>query len=396
MNTVVETRKRIQSIDILRGLVMVIMALDHTRDFFHQTAMTADPLDLSTSSVALYFTRWITHFCAPVFVFLSGTSAYLLGQKLTKKQLSLFLIKRGAWLVVAEIFVMSLALTFNPYYSIVFLQVFWAIGFSMIFLGLLVRLPFRIVILIGLLIFFGHNVFDKLTIPSTGLAGVLLNVFVTGSASFYPISDSHTVAVLYKILPWTSVMILGYGIGYFYANGVLALKRRKTLLVLGTSCILLFIVLRFTNAYGDPALWTTQHNPFFTVLSFINTTKYPPSLLFVSMTLGPALILLALLEGIQGRVSSLFITYGRVPFFYFVVHFYLIHVLCVLAFYLAGYTSSQINDPKSPFWFRPATFGFDLLTVYGVWLLVVILMYPLCKRYGRYKLSHRQWWLSYL
>ncbi len=396
MNAIIETRKRIHSIDVLRGLVMVIMALDHTRDFFHQTAMTADPLDLSSTSVALYFTRWITHFCAPVFVFLSGTSAYLLGQKLNKKQLSLFLIKRGAWLVIAEVLVMSFAFTFNPFYNIIFLQVFWAIGCSMILLGLLVRLHFTIVISIGLLIFFGLNVLDRLTIPPTGLPGVLLDVFVTGSASFYSISDNHTLVVLYKILPWTSVMILGYGVGYFYKDSVLPTKRRKNLLMLALSCILLFIVLRFTNVYGDPAPWTRQQNGFFTLLSFLNTTKYPPSLLFVSMTVGPALIFLVLLEGIQGSITSFFTVFGRVPFFYFVVHFYLIHILCVLAFYLSGYTNGQISDPKSPFWFRPSTFGYNLLTVYGIWLLVVLLMYPLCKRYGRYKHSHKQWWLSYL
>lgn len=396
MTAVTETRNRVQSIDILRGIIMVIMALDHVRDFFHETALTADPTNLATTTYALFFTRWITHFCAPVFVFLAGTSAYLLGLKKTKKELSIFLIKRGLWLIVAEVVIVTLAFSFNPFYNFIFLQVIWVIGFSMILLGLLIHLPLKAILLIGLLIFFGHNAFDNFTAESDGIGSVLLKLFVTGRATFLPLSPNHTIVALYTVLPWTSVMLLGYCFGYFFRSDVDEAKRKKAIFYIGSGCIVLFIILRFINVYGDPNPWSVQRSAGFTFISFINTNKYPPSLLFVLMTLGPALIVLGLLETLKPKSVSFFTNYGRVPFFYFIVHFYLIHLLCVAAFYLSGYNNSQIADKDSLFLFRPASFGFNLLTVYAIWMAVVLIMYPLCKRYNRYKSTHRQWWLSYL
>lgn len=396
MNVASNTRNRVVSIDALRGFVMVIMALDHVRDFFHITAMTADPLDIVTTTPLLFVTRWITHFCAPVFVFLAGTSAYLMGQKRTKQQLSIFLIKRGLWLMAAEIIIMSFVLTFNPSYNIIILQVIWVIGCSMILLGLLIHLSIRAVLVVGLILLLGHNTFDLVTIPTSGASSVLLNLFVTGRAAFYPLSATHTVAILYKILPWTAVMILGYCIGYFFEADVPFATRRRALITIGSAAILFFVALRFANIYGDPSPWQHQKTGFDTVLSFINTSKYPPSLLFICMTLGPSLIVLAAIDAVKGKAAAFFTTYGRVPFFYFVVHFFLIHTLCVLLFYLGGYNNSQISESNSLFFFRPSTFGYSLPIVYGIWLLIVGVMYPLCRWYNRYKSTHTFWWLSYL
>lgn len=396
MPAVPALRNRIQSIDTLRGLVMVIMALDHVRDFFHVTAFTQDPTNLTTTTPALFFTRWITHFCAPVFVFLAGTSAYLLGQKRTKKELSAFLIMRGLWLVIAEIALISLGLTFDPLFRVILLDVIWAIGWSMILLGLLINLPFKIVVAIGLIIFFGHNVFDIFPGPQKGVGSVLMKVFFTAFGNFYPLSSNHVVGFLYAILPWTSVMILGYGFGYFYRTQVSSEQRRKWLLLLGSGVIALFIIFRFINAYGDTRNWAPQKNGLFTFLSFINTTKYPPSLQYLCMTLGPAIIVLALIEKIQNKFTSFLSTYGRVPFFYYILHIYLIHFLCVAAFFITGHSANQNVDKDSPFLFRPANFGFSLPVVYLVWIVVVMFLYPLCRWYNNYKATHNKWWLSYL
>ena len=396
MNATIEAKNRISSIDLLRGIVMVIMALDHVRDFFHQTAITADPLDIATASPALFFTRWITHFCAPVFVFLAGTSIYLSGLKKSKKALSAFLFKRGLWLALIEIVVMTFALSFNPAYNIIFLQVIWVTGCSMMLMALLIYLPFPVILSIGFLLFAGHNLYDSVLQPAKGSSNIFLELFVTGRANFYPLNATHTIAVFYKILPFTAIMILGYGLGAFFNPQAPTVQRKSSVLLIGVIAVIVFILVRYVNVYGDPVKWSTQDTTFHTFLSFINTTKYPPSLLYACMTIGPALILLSFIEGAQNKLALFFITFGRVPFFYYIIHFFLIHTLCLVAFYFSGYNNSQIADPNSPFYFRPAAFGYNLVTVYGIWLLVVLIMYPLCKWYGNYKWSHRQWWLSYL
>lgn len=396
MHATIETKSRVNSVDLLRGIVMVVMALDHVRDFFHQTAFTADPLDFSTASPALFFTRWITHFCAPVFVFLAGTSIYLSGLKKSKKELSSFLFKRGLWLALIEVVVMTFALSFNPAYNIIFLQVIWVTGCSMMLMALLIYLPFPIILTIGFLLFAGHNLYDGLLQPAKGRSNIFLELFVTGRANLYPLNATHTIAVFYKILPFTAIMILGYGLGAFFNPLVPPLHRKRSVLLTGSLTVVVFILIRYLNVYGDPVKWSTQNTAFHTFLSFINTTKYPPSLMYACMTIGPALILLSFIEGAQNKLASFFITFGRVPFFYYIIHFFLIHTLCLVAFYLSGYNNSQVADPASPFYFRPATFGFNLISVYGIWLLIIIIMYPLCKWYGNYKLSNRKWWLSYL
>jgi len=386
---------RINSIDILRGCIMLIMALDHVRDYFHEQALIAQPTNLLTTTPQLFFTRWITHYCAPLFLFLSGISAFLSGQRKTKKELSVFLIKRGLWLIVAEIFIMTFILSFNPKYSLILLIVIWAIGWSMIILGLLLHTSYTVIAIVGIILVFGHNITDYLPPINNAATEVFLRIFVSGSGTAYPFAG-RTILFAYAILPWTGIMLLGFTFGQLYKAKFDAIRRKKILLWSGIGAIVLFIVLRFINHYGDPAPWSSQKNGLFTFLSFINTTKYPVSLQFTCMTLGPGLIALALLDNIKDGWFNFVKVYGKVPLFFFAGHFLLAHLLCVIAFFATGHTTDQIVDTNSPFFFRPVEFGFSLRTTYLIWLQVVLLMYYPCKWYGRYKEMHRKWWLSYV
>ncbi len=376
---------------------MLVMALDHVRDFFHIEAAKSDPTDMATTTTLLFFTRWITHFCAPTFVFLSGTSAYLSGLRKSSSELSGFLIKRGFWLVLVEIVVLNFALTLNPAYNFFFLTILWAIGCSMIILGLLVKISFNTVVVVGAVLFLGHNVFDFISLPPTGTAAFLGKVFFTASRFFYPVNSHLIVGFVYAILPWTSVMCLGYGLGYVYQPSFNAAKRRKLLLRTGIATIAIFVVLRLINVYGDAAHWSVQKNGLFTLLSFLNTTKYPCSLLFLCMTLGPALVALSLLEQRKNKITALLSVYGRVPFFYFIGHFFLIRLINIILFFASGYSSHEIVDPASPIRFKPAGFGYTLPMVYLLWLCVIVLMYFPCRWFDKYKSTHRHlWWIGYL
>ncbi|MDQ2752616.1 MAG: heparan-alpha-glucosaminide N-acetyltransferase domain-containing protein [Bacteroidota bacterium] len=369
-------KQRIYSIDILRGVVMLIMALDHVRDFFHITAMTADPLDLQTTTPALFFTRWITHFCAPVFVFLSGTSAYLASRKRTKREAGLFLIRRGIWLIMIEVTVMTFAITFNPFFTAIIFQVIWAIGCSMVLLGLVSFINLQTVVVIGFLLVFGHNILDFTLAPKQGFNQIVSSLLFTSADKFIPLNNNHFIFDLYAILPWTGIMFLGYAFGTVYKNGVTSLARKK-ILRLGIGVTLFFIVIRFINSYGDPFPWLKQRNGLYTLLSFVNVTKYPPSLCYTCMTLGPAMILLSWLDDAQSRASRVFRLYGSVPFFYYVLHFYLIHLLLLIFFFMSGYGEKDIVNPQAPFLFRPQNFGFHLPVVYLIWLFVIVVLYSL-------------------
>src|SRR6185437_14101027 len=389
-------KQRIQSVDILRGVIMLIMALDHTRDYMHHVAPGVDATNVATTTPILFFTRWITHFCAPNFVFLSGISAYLAGVRRTKSELSIFLIKRGIWLVLIEIVVMSFALTFNPFYNVIVLQVIWAIGFSMIILGLLIRAPLTVIGVLGGLIFFGHDVLDFVNLPKTGAGFVLIKMFFTAFGTVLPIGHNHLIFDLYAVIPWTGVMLLGYVFGSLYKSSFDPERRKKILLITGFSLVGLFLVLRFINVYGDPSQWSVQRNGVYTLLSFLDVSKYPPSLLFLCMTIGPALIALALTEHLKNKVTAVFITYGSVPFFYYILHFYLIRVINIILFFASGYSASQIKSGDSLFWFSPKDFGFSLAVVNLIWLFVIAALYFPCRWFSKYKKTHNQWWLSYL
>jgi uncharacterized membrane protein len=264
-----------------------------------------------------------------------------------------------------------------------------------VLLSLLIRLPFRVLLAIGLLIFFTHNLLDY---PEAGSMGKI-NLFwgmVHGRNVIIPLDATHIIFVAYSFLPWTGLMILGYCSGKLFAPQIDPLFRRKILLRTGFCLISLFIALRFINGYGDPFPWTVQRNSIITFLSFMNVNKYPPSLMYGCMTIGPALVVLALVENMQNTFTRFFTVYGRVPFFYYILHFYLIHLICVVFFFGSGHTIKDAFGPNVPFGFRPAAFGYPLWVVYLVWAFVVLCLYPLCKKYNRYKSTHSKWWLSYL
>jgi len=399
-------RNRIQSIDILRGLVMVIMALDHVRDFLYKVPLgkaadaALDPTNMKTTFPLLFFTRWITHFCAPIFVFLAGVSIYLMCQRKTKKEVSMFLIKRGFWLVFVEVIIITFGWSFNPFFNVIILQVIWAIGISMILLGLLVLLPYRVIFAIGLLIVAGHNIMDYPSVSSGFKGTPLSDLLYFSNFSFFQLWQDHFVIIIYAFLPWTGVMLLGYCFGKLYKSGVDPLWRRKMLLGIGTGLILLFIILRFSNFYGDPVLWSSQpRGPVYTFLSFLNLNKYPPSLLFLCMTIGPGILFLAFIEKIQNGFTKIMSVYGRVPMFYYILHFYLIHLVVVVVFFAQGYGIKDIVPAGGlPFYFKPNGLGFGLAGVYIVWLFVVLILYPVCKKYDQYKTAHvkEKWWLSYI
>ena len=391
------TKYRIESIDILRGLVMLIMAIDHSRDLFHLGG--PDPTDLATTTPFFFFTRWITHFCAPTFVFLSGISAYLAGTRRTENQLGLFLIKRGIWLIFVELALITLAITANPLYNVLVLQVIWAIGGSMILLGLLVmlKIPIKVIGIIGAIIFLGHNIIDieKTSIINDTVLGKLF-ISAGGFNAFVPTGPNRGVLIAYALLPWAGVMFLGYAFGQIYQKGFDAVRRKKILLYSGFSMLLFFFVFRYFNIYGDPSPWSAQKTTALSIISFFNVTKYPCSLIYLCMTVGTALVVLSLMEGIKNKFTELMIVYGNVPFFYYLCHWYLLRILTIIVFFASGYTTSQIVTPNNPFLFSPKGFGFNLLGVYIVWLVVITILYFPVRWFAKYKKTHTQWWLSYL
>ena len=392
--SLLQNQKRITSVDLLRGIIMIIMALDHTRDFFHADAQTGNPLDLSTTTPILFFTRWVTHFCAPVFVFLSGTSAFLQSARKSKKELSIFLITRGLWLILAEVTIVNLLLTFDINFSFIALEVIWAIGISMVILGLMTWLPFEIILAVGSLIVLGHNTLDFYEKDQTTPFSVTYDLLHRQGS--HPLWGKHQLLILYPFLPWTGLMMLGYCLGKVLRNNDAA-WRKRSLIIAGTSTIALFIILRYINVYGDPAPWSPQPNGFYTFLSFINSSKYPPSLFFMCMTIGPALLLMAWWDEIQNGFTKIVSVYGRVPFFYFLTHLFVIHLFSAVTYFIRGHSFSEGVNPTAFIKFIQPGEGVQLRYVYLVWLAIVIALYPLCKWYDGYKTNHKEKkWLSYL
>ena len=383
-------RPRLDSVDLLRGLVIVIMALDHARDFF--TEVRFDATDLSQTTAALFLTRWITHFCAPVFVFLAGTSAFLYHARgKTRGEVSRFLLTRGLWLVVLELTVVRWAWMFNFNYTseLLFVQVIWAIGISMIVLAGLIHLPVGAVAAVGVAMMAGHNLLDGVAPESLGALGPLwILLHVQGPM---PLGGGRSLFVIYPLVPWIGVMAAGYAFGRLLQRP--ADERRRALFALGGALTLAFLVIRALNGYGDPAPWSVQESTGRTLLSFLNTTKYPPSLQFLLMTLGPSIALLPLLERLRGPLARGVTVFGRVPLFFYVLHLFLIHLVALVVGTLAGY------DPRSflRVWlYLPDGWGYGLPVVYLVWAGVVLALYPACRWFAGVKARRREAWLSYL
>jgi uncharacterized membrane protein len=393
--TLVE-KTRVSSIDLVRGLVMVIMALDHVRDFFHHDSFISEPTNMATTTPVFFFTRWITHFCAPTFVMLAGTSIYLNSQKKSKKELSLFLLSRGAWLMILEVVVIRFSFFFNVYYDLTIFQVIWVIGAAMVCMALIIHLSDYVVLALGLLIIFGHNATDgiQLTTESPFYA-IWVALHQTGMIG---LTEGKNLLIFYPLLPWLGIMMAGYGLGMIYKKSVDAAKRQRILLIAGFGAITLFVIIRAINIYGDPAPWAAQKNGVFTLMSFLNCTKYPPSLLYSLMTLGPMLIILSLLEKRPMHFLNPLLIFGRVPLFYYILHFYVIHVVS-LTFYLQktgkSLSSLDFHFDRSFGGITPDG-GYSLGITYLFWISIVLALYPVCKWYYHYKSTHNNWWLSYL
>ena len=380
-------RPRLDSIDLLRGLVMVLMALDHTRDFFGTGGL--NPRDVADP--ALFLTRWVTHFCAPTFIFLSGISAWLYGARGgSVGEVSRFLLTRGFWLILIEFTVVRVGWSFNLHFDFLIAQVIWAIGASMVVLAGLVYLPRWAIAAVGLVMIGGHNLLDGVRADELGTAGWLWNVL--HQSARLQVGPQIRLSVLYPLIPWVGVMAVGYAFGPVFKLDREA--RGWLLIATGLAVTAGFILLRAANGYGDPAPWSVQSGVLATVLSFLNCAKYPPSLLYLMMTLGPALILLALFERAHGRLAGWITVFGRVPFFFYVLHIYLIHALAVAlawaAFRDAGWLFGTFPPQK------PAAWGLSLPGVYAVWLLVLLTLHPLCRWFAALKQRRREWWWSYL
>ncbi len=376
---------RVETVDFLRGLVMVLMALDHTRDFFGIPG--SNPVDIQTTTAALFLTRWVTHICAPTFFLLTGVGAGLLRTRRSAAETARFLIVRGLLLVVLELtLIRSVAYQWNLDYRTTFLLVIWALGWAMVFLGLLIRLPRFAIAAIGLAMILLHNLLDGVP-PTTPLLAIL-------HGPGFVLQGDHTVFAAYALIPWIGVTAVGYALASVYAWP--SDQRRRTLIGLGVACVVAFIMLRAINRYGDPSHWAVQSSVVMTVVSFANATKYPPSLLFLLMTLGPALILLGAMEG--RRLFRPVVTVGRVPFFYYVVHFALIHAAAaVTALVRYGSAHWMFESPsvaQYPFT-APPEWGYPLPVVYLVWAGVVLALYPACRRIAALKASGAYPWLSY-
>lgn len=370
-------QRRIASIDIVRGAVMVLMAIDHARVFAGVPAGGPTP--------ALFFTRWITHFCAPAFVFLAGTSAFLYGCKVASRaELAKFLLIRGLWLVLLELTLIRFTWTFNfDYAHYTLAGVIWVIGWSMVILAALVFLPSRVVAAIGLAIIIGHNAIGNIESPSW-----LLRVLYAG---WMFEAGSVTIVVLYTLIPWVGVMAAGYGFGELFQ--LFPEKRRRICFAIGIAAIALFVILRTTGIYGDPRLW---ERPSF--LGFLSTSKYPASLQFLLMTLGPLVLALPLLENARGRVARWLAVFGQVPFFYYVLHIPLIHLVAMLI--------SLVRTPESTGWLIanhpmlppdvPPGYMWSLPLLYLVTAIVVVLLYFPCRWLARRKAESRSRWMSFV
>jgi uncharacterized membrane protein len=376
--------------------VIVIMALDHVRLYFGYGTWYSNPMDLGSTTHLLFFTRWITHFCAPVFVFLAGASAFLYARKRGDiKETARYLFTRGLWLVFAELAIVNFAWTFDITYSFRLLQVIWAIGISMIALSGLVLLPKRVIFAAGMLLVFGHNALDSVTASGSSPQDLL----------WYTLHQPDTISIdgtlinfLYPVLPWAGLMSLGYAFGTLYEEDFPAAQRGRWLLALGIGATLLFALLRGLNLYGESREWHPQDSALYSLMSFVNTTKYPPSLHFLLMTMGPSLVFLAIVERFRNRLPAPLIFFGRVPFFFYIVHLYVIHALAMLLLIVqGGEWREYILSARGIRSGSLSDFGVSLGAVYAIWVLVLLLLYPVCRWYQKVRQNNpARWWLSYL
>lgn len=388
---------RLASVDLLRGLVMVIMALDHTRDFVNAEAMAFRPEDLTQTTAAIFLTRWVTHFCAPVFMFCAGLGAFFWLDRHHggTRALSRFLWTRGLWLIFLEVTIVNAGFFFNLEYELVLLLVFWALGVSMIALAGLIHLPWRVLAGVSLGMILLHNLADGVTAASYGQSAWIWNVLHQPGVI---VAGGSAILIGYPLVPWIGVMAAGFCFGRVYRlppDG-----RSRVLVLLGLALTAAFIVLRAGNVYGDPNPWSMQGTPLFTVLSFLNTTKYPPSLLFLLMTLGPAIALLGWIDVARPSARNPLLVFGRVPLFYFVLHIPLIHAMAIGMTWLRYGAQPFLFTPPptlgTPRDVFPPDYGWSLGVTYAVWVVAVVALYPICLWFSRLKPRRTEWWVRYL
>jgi uncharacterized membrane protein len=386
-------RDRLESVDVVRGVIMILMALDHTRDYL---GTSANPVNPATTTVALFFTRWITHFCAPVFFLLTGTGAFLSLKRKSRVELSRFLFTRGVWLIFLELVVVrAIGFQFNLDFHVTMLYILWALGWAMIALSVLAHLPTRAVTIVGAVLIVSHNLFDSVQAKAFG---VFAPVWTLLHAPGVVYSDpTHTIFAAYVLIPWIGVTAVGFGLGEVFSWE--PARRRSFLLRTGIALTVAFVAVRALNMYGDPVRWTTQRSPAFTLVSFLNANKYPPSLIFLLMTLGPALLFLRAVDGGTPAFLRPALTYGKVPLFYYVLHLSLIHLIAVAICYAqngAVHWMFESPDLGNTPYTRPPGWGLPLYSVYFWWFAVVASLYPACSWFAGVKERRNDAWLSYL
>ena len=385
-------RVRLESVDLLRGIIMILMALDHVRDVFGNLA--TNPTDISTTTVPLFLTRWITHICAPVFFLLTGTGAYLAHRRMSRGELARFLLTRGLWLILLEVTLARFLWQFNVDYRLIMLTVLWALGWAMIFLAVLVHLPTWAVASIGVMMIAGHNLLDGVQASTLGAFEPAWHLL---HAPGFVLNGDRVIFVAYVLIPWVGVTAVGFGLGPVFGWDIA--RRRRFLGRAGIGMVAAFLVLRGFNVYGDPSRWGAQSSGIFTLLSFINTSKYPPSLLFILMTLGPTLLLLRAFDGGAPRWLRPALIIGRVPLFYYLLHILLIHLLAVVVCFIRyGNAHWMFESPtldRFPIT-QPPEWPARLPVIYLIWIGVVVSLYPLCHWFAEVKRRRSNAWLSYL
>ena len=386
-------RTRVQAIDVLRGLVIVVMALDHVRDYFHNSGYAYNPLDPDATTPLIYATRWVTHFCAPTFVFLAGVSAWLQGAKgKAPASLARFLLTRGLWLIVLEVTVIAFGWSFSipllPH-----LQVIWAIGMSMCALAAFVWLPTPVVLACGIAIVAGHNLLDPIAPEQLGRFADVWRVLHDGGMIVR--NGAPLTIAFYPVLPWFGVMALGYGLGPIFVSA----RRDRILVAMAIALLVAFVILRGANGYGNPQPWTVQADAVKTAMSFLDVQKYPPSLLYVCVTLGPMLLLIPLFDRIRGHVTEFFRVFGAVPLFAYVLHLYVLHALAIAAHVAVGQSIDGMFNTVHDLFLTPEVFagtGLSIVTTYIAWIVVIAVIYFPCRWWGDVKRRRHDWWLSYL
>ncbi len=384
---------RIRTIDFMRGLVIVIMAIDHTRDFLHITSFSEDPLDLKTTTPLLFMTRWVTHFCAPIFVFLAGTSAFLMREQQNDiSKTRKFLLSRGLVLILFELTVIGFGIWTDPLFRTFLLQVIFTIGAGFVVLSLLLKIPTRVLTLVALVLIFFHDLLVGLKVDQPQFLEFIRSLFF--DRGFFKIAEDRAIVVAYPVLPWFGIMLLGFSFGRVF---LMEDRLRKRNLWMASGLALgLFVLLRAGNFYGDSKPWSVQENFLDSLFSFIDVRKYPPSLLYTCMTLGIMFLVLRLAESADNKVTEFFRTFGKVPMFFYILHWYIVHGSMYVLIFLQGYTTADIRLGLMEFG-RPEGAGFGLGVVYLYWICLIALMYPLCKWFGKYKASNPQKiWLKYI